>query len=150
MKEEVEEEGEHQGFRDKIKSVFRRRSPSPELKVGSTLATSVVTELAPGKAPSVMSASAPGETIVAPPVDFDGVIPTAGPGEEVVWVKTVTTTEIYDSASDPLLGDGGPMFIVETKKEVDLDRAVTAVPTEAVAPVDALAPTQVAQGNVVI
>ncbi|KAF9960052.1 hypothetical protein BGZ70_008695 [Mortierella alpina] len=31
------------------------------------------------------------------PSSFHGTVPRAGPGEEVVWVKTVTTTEYYDT-----------------------------------------------------
>ncbi|KAF9576120.1 hypothetical protein EC968_000188 [Mortierella alpina] len=31
------------------------------------------------------------------PTSFHGTVPKAGPGEEVVWVKTVTTTDYYDS-----------------------------------------------------
>ncbi|KAF9980932.1 hypothetical protein BGZ75_007809 [Mortierella antarctica] len=31
------------------------------------------------------------------PTSFHGTVPKAGPGEEVVWVKTVTTTDYYDT-----------------------------------------------------
>ncbi|KAF9275389.1 hypothetical protein BGZ74_004038, partial [Mortierella antarctica] len=35
---------------------------------------------------------------IAIPASYKGPIPKAGPGEEVVWVKTTTTTDYYDTA----------------------------------------------------
>ncbi|KAF9131294.1 hypothetical protein BGX30_013145 [Mortierella sp. GBA39] len=38
-------------------------------------------------------------TAAAIPASYHGSIPQAGPGEEVVWVKTVTTTDYYDDGT---------------------------------------------------
>ncbi|KAF9547782.1 hypothetical protein EC957_007728 [Mortierella hygrophila] len=38
-------------------------------------------------------------TAAAIPASYHGSVPQAGPGEEVVWVKTVTTTDYYDDGT---------------------------------------------------
>ncbi|KAF9957913.1 hypothetical protein BGZ72_001197 [Mortierella alpina] len=47
------------------------------------------------------------------PTSFHGNVPRAGPGEEVVWVKTVTTTDYYDTKdAQDTVGD-----VVETRQD---------------------------------
>ncbi|CAO3563898.1 unnamed protein product [Mortierella alpina] len=47
------------------------------------------------------------------PSSFHGTVPKAGPGEEVVWVKTVTTTDYYDTKNaQDTVGN-----VVETRQE---------------------------------
>ncbi|KAG0054052.1 hypothetical protein BGZ83_012041 [Gryganskiella cystojenkinii] len=49
------------------------------------------------------------------PSAYQGPIPTTGPGEEIVWVKTVTTTDIYDD--DTTTGTKGHADVIETHRE---------------------------------
>lgn len=51
---------------------------------------------------------------IAIPTSYKGPIPKAGPGEEVVWIKTTTTTDYYDT--DKLVDTNGD--VVETHQNV--------------------------------
>ncbi|KAF9325424.1 hypothetical protein BG006_011096 [Podila minutissima] len=51
---------------------------------------------------------------IAIPASYKGPIPKAGPGEEVVWVKTTTTTDYYDT--DKGVDTNGD--VVETRQNV--------------------------------
>ncbi|KAG0099331.1 hypothetical protein BGZ93_008045 [Podila epicladia] len=51
---------------------------------------------------------------IAIPASYKGPIPTAGPGEQVVWVKTTTTTDYYDTDK----GEDKNGDVVETHQNV--------------------------------
>ncbi|KAF9122737.1 hypothetical protein BGX30_001810 [Mortierella sp. GBA39] len=65
------------------------------------LAAPVATQLIP----STTEVSAADKTASAVPESYSGPVPQVHPGEEVVWVKTVTTTDFYDDKS-PLAPPG--------------------------------------------
>ncbi|KAG0331230.1 hypothetical protein BG000_011100 [Podila horticola] len=41
------------------------------------------------------------------PATYKGPIPTVNPGEEVIWVKTITTTDFYDDETAGILDRNG-------------------------------------------
>ncbi|KAG0069685.1 hypothetical protein BGZ92_004627, partial [Podila epicladia] len=45
-----------------------------------------------------------------------GPIPTVNPGEEVIWVKTVTTTDFYDDEAAGIVDRNGD--VVSTQQDV--------------------------------
>ncbi|KFH65902.1 hypothetical protein MVEG_08005 [Podila verticillata NRRL 6337] len=78
-------------------------STKPPVNTSSayTTATSGAPAPATGTYPKVTTTpSSSGETPVIP-ASYKGPIPKAGPGEEVVWVKTTTTTDYYDTDKGP-------------------------------------------------
>ncbi|KAF9369323.1 hypothetical protein CPC16_004601 [Podila verticillata] len=78
-------------------------STKPPVNTSSayTTATSGAPAPATGTYPKVATTpSSSGATPVIP-ASYKGPIPKAGPGEEVVWVKTTTTTDYYDTDKGP-------------------------------------------------
>ncbi|KAG0280301.1 hypothetical protein BGZ96_001611, partial [Linnemannia gamsii] len=50
------------------------------------------------------------------PKDYQGPLPQLQAGEEIVWVKTVTTTDYYDDKSPPGLRSGAPTNVAHNTK----------------------------------
>ncbi|KAG0058033.1 hypothetical protein BGZ89_001647, partial [Linnemannia elongata] len=63
--------------------------------------------------PSTTEVSAADKIASAIPEAYSGPLPKVQPGEEVVWVKTVTTTDFYDDNSPPA---PGPPIVHNTTK----------------------------------
>ncbi|KAF9425031.1 hypothetical protein BGZ94_007891, partial [Podila epigama] len=84
----------------------------------TTPATSVIAS----SSSSRRSSATPGEIASADriaaaiPATYHGPIPTVAPGEEVIWVKTITTTDFYDDEADGVVDRNGD--VVSTHQTV--------------------------------
>ncbi|ORZ04169.1 hypothetical protein BCR41DRAFT_199906 [Lobosporangium transversale] len=93
-------DGDHESIFDKVKGVFHRRSSVKSSDIPATQ-SSISAGKGKGRAPDIVNSTAlPSELSTDVPAGYEGPIPQAGPGEQVVWVKKTTQTEIYDEPED--------------------------------------------------
>ncbi|KAG0012198.1 hypothetical protein BGZ82_002694, partial [Podila clonocystis] len=80
--------------------------------------------------PSAVEIETADKIAAAIPATYKGPIPTVNQGEEVIWVKTVTTTDFYDDEAAGIVDRNGD--VVSTQQDV---LAPNAYATDAVGPV---------------